>query len=95
MGTDGLFAMMPEVDKKIEEILQETAETGTWKTVVEMMDPSKTSRDISPLTPLQHGSMMKFRVFGVNENGLSNPPAESDFHKITGLFYQLIVKLQS
>ena len=83
MGTEGLFAMLPEVDKKIQLILQETAETGTWKTVVEMMDPKITNRDISPL---QHGSMMKFRVFAVNENGLSNPPTESDFHKFSGLF---------
>jgi len=80
MGTEGLFAMLPEVDKKIQLILQETAETGTWKTVVEMMDPKITNRDISPL---QHGSMMKFRVFAVNENGLSNPPTESDFHKFS------------
>jgi len=80
VGTEGLFSMLPEVDKKIQEILQETSETGTWKTVVEMMDPNKTSRDIFPL---QHGSIMKFRVFALNENGLSNPPAESEFHKIT------------
>ena len=90
VGTEGLFSMLPEVDKKIQEILQETSETGTWKTVVEMMDPNKTSRDIFPL---QHGSIMKFRVFALNENGLSNPPAESEFHKITGNFFWISMSL--
>merc|ERR1712192_90479 len=40
----------------------------------------KTCREVSPL---QHGSLMKFRVLAVNENGVSTPPAESDFHKVT------------
>jgi len=77
--TEGVFEMMPEADKKIRMILQEDAEAGAWKTVAEVMDASKTNREVSPL---QHGSMMKFRVIAVNENGVSLP-VESDFHKVS------------
>jgi len=74
-----IFELMPEVDKKIRLILQENAETGVWKTMAKVMEANKTNWKVSPL---QHGSMMKFRVLAVNENGVSTP-AESDFHKIT------------
>lgn len=71
---------MPGFVKKVQMILQEDAETGVWKTVAEVIGANKTNREVSPL---QHGSMMKFRVLAVNENGVSLP-VESDFHKITG-----------
>lgn len=74
-----IFELMPEVDKKIQEILQQNAESGAWKPVAELLDGSQTELDVFHL---QHGSLIKFRVFAVNANGESKPPAESDFQRV-------------
>merc|ERR1719500_1717541 len=74
-----VFELMPEVDNKIKEILQNNADSGAWKAVAELMDASQTEFDVSHL---QHGSLIKFRVFAVNQNGESKPPAESDFQRV-------------
>jgi len=78
-GMGSLLEAMPVTEKKIQEEMGKSADSGGWKTVMEVAGGNQTSRKISPL---QHGVMIKFRVFAVNENGVSNPPAETEFQEI-------------
>lgn len=78
-GIGDLLEGIPVVGKKITEEIGKGADSGGWKTVMEVTGANQTSRTISPL---DHGVFIKFRVFAVNENGVSNPPVETEFQEI-------------
>jgi len=78
-GIGDLLEGMPVVGKKIKDEIGKDAGSGGWKTVMEVTGANQTRRKISPL---DHGVMVKFRVFAMNENGVSNPPAETEFKEI-------------
>jgi len=78
-GLGTLLDQLPGMEKKMLEELSKSADCGAWKTVVEAHGGSQRNRTVSPL---QHGTVVKFRVFALNQNGESNPPAESEFQKV-------------